>query len=180
MLPHGVVKSEMGADQKELAHYDGLQDFLYEAEVPGRHLSGRICLHSLRDWFVEISIDFRPERSWSTWRFLHPLTKALQIWPWPQCFTWFLVISSHPSNNQRFCDMEIAVIVGKDMKIFTHQQPKGNLLRFHHQTRIRNRNNMLGTVWRFTRAKNEFGWHLKHANNFAFCKIQGQFCGSRT
>lgn len=47
MLPHGVVKSEMGADQKELAHYEGLQDFLYEAEVPGRHLSGRICLHNL-------------------------------------------------------------------------------------------------------------------------------------
>jgi len=49
MLPHGVVKSEMGADQKELAHYEGLQDFLYEAEVPGRHLSGSFCLHSLRD-----------------------------------------------------------------------------------------------------------------------------------
>ena len=40
------------------------------------------------------------------------------------------VISPPPSNNQRFCDMEIAVIVGKGMKIFTDQNQKGTFSDF--------------------------------------------------
>ena len=99
MLPHGFIKSEMGADQKELAHYEGLQDFLYEAEVPGRHLSGRICLHSFRSFIRRDFYRFSSREVMKHMKISASLDKGT---PNMALASMFYVISSPPSRQPGF------------------------------------------------------------------------------